>query len=75
MKTDKLTKILLGIIAIALWMLALNPWLQPMPVAAREDVSFQCTGTVKAEPQFDFSRGRYVWDPATARYAMELDCD
>ena len=47
MRTDKLTKVLLGIIAIALWMIALNPWLRPVPVAAQEKVSFEsfeCTG-------------------------------
>ena len=36
MTTDKLTKNLLGAIAIALWMIALNPWLRPSPVLAQE---------------------------------------
>ncbi len=70
MKTDKLTKVLLGVIAIALWMLALNPWLQPVPVAAQVGVSFQCTGSLEA---------KY---PATARsegivrdYSIRLYCD
>jgi hypothetical protein len=36
MKTDNLTKILLAVIAIALWLIAANPWLQPMPVSAQE---------------------------------------
>jgi hypothetical protein len=47
MRTDKLTKVLLGVIAIALWMIALNPWLRPVPAAAQEKVSFEsfeCTG-------------------------------
>ena len=38
MKTDKLTKSLLVAIAIALWMIAMNPWLRPMPVAAQEKI-------------------------------------
>jgi hypothetical protein len=38
MKTDKLTKSLLAAIAIALWMIAMNPWLRPTPVAAQEKV-------------------------------------
>ncbi len=38
MKTDKITKSLLAAIAIALWMIAMNPWLRPIPVAAEEKV-------------------------------------
>lgn len=41
MKTDTLTKSLLAAIAIALWIIAMNPWLQPMPVAAQEDVDLR----------------------------------
>jgi hypothetical protein len=37
MKTDWITKILLLLIAVALWMNALNPWLKPMPVQAQSD--------------------------------------
>ena len=60
MKTEKLTKILLGIIAIALWVIALNPWLRPMPVAAQEEVSFECTGKLRETN----------WG-----YSIDLDCD
>ncbi len=38
MQVDKLTKTLLTFIAIALWMIAMNPWLRPLPVAAQEKV-------------------------------------
>jgi len=38
MKTDKLTKSLLAAIAIALWMIAMNPWVRPTPVLAQEKV-------------------------------------
>jgi hypothetical protein len=34
MTTDRATKILLAAIAIALWAIALNPWLAPTPAAA-----------------------------------------
>jgi hypothetical protein len=37
MRTDKMTKSILGAIAIALWVIALNPWLRPMPVSAGEN--------------------------------------
>lgn len=33
---DKTTKVLLALIALALWMLALNPWLRPAPVQAAD---------------------------------------
>lgn len=36
MKTDKITKSLLAAIAVALWMIAVNPWLRPMPVSAQD---------------------------------------
>ena len=38
MKPDNSTKSLLGAIAIALWVIAMNPWLRPIPVAAQEKV-------------------------------------
>jgi hypothetical protein len=38
MNTDKVTKSLLAAIAVALWVIAMNPWLRPMPVAAQERV-------------------------------------
>lgn len=38
MTTDKPTKMLLAAIAIALWLIALNPWLRPISVAAKGDV-------------------------------------
>ena len=68
MSTDKLTKVLLGIIAIALWMIVLNPWLRSVPVAAREQVSFECTGRLKAN----------AWGGIEATlggYSVNLDCD
>ena len=68
MKTEKLTKVLLGIIAIALWVIALNPWLRSLPVAAEEQVSFECTGNLKAS----------VWgavEPTIGGYSVNLDCD
>lgn len=68
MKTDRLTKILLGVIAIALWILALNPWLRPEPVAAQEDISFDCTGKLEAN----------AWGGTEATlggYSMKLECD
>ena len=37
MKTDRLTKLLLAAIATALWIIALNPWLHPIPVAAQSE--------------------------------------
>lgn len=70
MKTDKLTKLLLGTIAIALWIIALNPWLRPERVVAQEHIAFACTGSLEAEY------------PSTARsegivrdYSVRLDCD
>jgi len=38
MQIDKLTKTLLSVIAIALWMIAMNPWVRPTPVLAQEKV-------------------------------------
>ena len=35
MKTDRMTKGLLALIALALLMNALNPWLRPVPVSAQ----------------------------------------
>ena len=34
---DKLTKVLLAVIAVVLWMIALNPWLRPVAVEAQSD--------------------------------------
>ncbi len=70
MRTDKLTKVLLGVIAIALWMIAINPWLRPAPVAAQEKVSFEsfkCTGELSAN----------AWggtEPTIGGYSVELKC-
>ena len=36
---DKSTKFLLAVIAVALWLIALNPWLQPATVTAAQDSS------------------------------------
>lgn len=35
MTTDRTTKLLLALIAIALWMNALNPWLRPITASAQ----------------------------------------
>ena len=35
---DKSTKLLLAVIALALWLIALNPWLKPFPVIAAQDM-------------------------------------
>jgi hypothetical protein len=37
MKTDKLTKGILSAIAIALWIIAMNPWLHPVTVSAQDN--------------------------------------
>ena len=34
---DKSTKLLLAVIAVALWLIALNPWLQPPPPVSAQD--------------------------------------
>ena len=34
---DKLTKVLLAIIAVAVCLIALNPWLHPVKIEARSD--------------------------------------
>jgi hypothetical protein len=68
MNTDKLTKVLLVMIAIASWIIALNPWLRPVPVAAQEEISFECTGELKPS----------VWgalEPTIGGFSVELDCD
>lgn len=45
MKTDRTVKVLLGMIALALWMIVLNPWLHPAAVMAQSkglnDPAFQ----------------------------------
>ena len=49
---DRSTKLLLTAIAIALWMIALNPWLKPVPVAAQGESAYwlehisAATGTI-----------------------------
>lgn len=49
MRTDRFTKLLLVLIALALSLIAVNPWLRPMPVSASTTaVSFDCTGELKA---------------------------
>ena len=35
MRVDRLTKVLLAAIAIALWINALNPWIRPVPAQAQ----------------------------------------
>jgi hypothetical protein len=37
MKMDRMTKMLLAAIALAVWMIALDPWIRPEPVAAQGD--------------------------------------
>jgi hypothetical protein len=56
MHTDKLTTSLLGAIAIALWMIAMNPWLQPMPVAAQERVDLSSVESYLANIDSNVSR-------------------
>ena len=68
MRTEKLTKVLLSISAIALWVIALNPWLRPLPVAAEEDVSFDCTGNLTANMSGGIA-------PSFGGYSITLDCD
>ena len=41
MNTDRLTKALLAAIAVALWMIALNPWLRPITAGAQTDIYLQ----------------------------------
>ena len=68
MTTDKLTNVLLAAIAIALLMIALNPWLRPVPIAAQAQISFDCTGELKAN----------AWggiEPTIGGYEVELSCD
>ena len=70
MRTDKLTKVLLGVIAIALWMIALNPWLRPAPAAAArgQKVAFACTGELTAN----------AWggtESSIGGYEVDLDCE
>lgn len=55
MKTDRLTKVLLGIIAIALWMIALNPWLRPVHVAAQGEIDLGTVESYLSDIQSDVS--------------------
>lgn len=55
MKTDKLTKMLLAAIVVALWMIALNPWLRPMPVAAQEKTDLSQVESYLSDIQSDVS--------------------
>ncbi len=48
MVTDRVTKVLLGVIAITLSMIAMNQWVPPLPVMAQGVASFDCTGELKA---------------------------
>lgn len=68
MKTDRLTKVLLGIIAIALLIIASKPWLRPMSVVAKDKVSFSCTGGLEAN-----SWGGV--EPKVGGYSVRLYCD
>lgn len=70
MRTDKLTKVLLGIIAIALWIVALNPWLRPESVVAREEmsVSFRCRGDLDANAWGGIKE-------TLGGYSIDLRCD
>lgn len=51
MRVDGMTKALLVVIGIALWVIALNPWLQPSHVSAqaRQPYDFQIPQKVKDE--------------------------
>jgi hypothetical protein len=55
MKTDKFTKSLLAAIAIALWMIAMNPWLRPTPVAAQESTDLSKVESSLSSIQSDVS--------------------
>jgi hypothetical protein len=41
MRIDKLTKSILAAIAIALWVIAMNPWFHPVSVSAQDDSSIE----------------------------------
>jgi hypothetical protein len=54
MKTDAATKILLALIASALWIMILGSWLGPRPVAAQAPTPVTCSGDLRgngAPPQ------------------------
>ena len=70
MRTDKLIKVLLGIIAVALLMIALNPWLRPAPVAAQQRIAFECRGSLEADSPVTARREGIIRD-----YSIRLDCE
>jgi hypothetical protein len=47
MKSDVSTKILLAVIAVALWTMILGSWLRPEPVAAQAPTT--CTGNLEGD--------------------------
>jgi len=67
MITDRVTKVLLGVIAIALFVIAMNQWVSPAPVMAQGLTSFDCTGELKAN----------AWggiESTIGGYAIRLNC-
>lgn len=56
MNTDKPTKLLLAAIAVALWLIALNPWVHPTPVVAQGDVDLSTVESYLAYIQADTSQ-------------------
>lgn len=70
---DKITKLLLAAIALALWMILLTSWLQPMPVRAQEVLtsnhpSFSCTGKLTANAYGGV-------ESMVGGYSIKVDCD
>jgi hypothetical protein len=53
MHTDKLTKTILATIAIALWVIAMNPWLHPMPASAQEKIDLSQVESTLSDIQSD----------------------
>ena len=52
---DKSTKLLLALIVVALWMIALNPWLRPVSVAAAQDLDLSMTEYYLSSIESDLS--------------------
>jgi hypothetical protein len=49
MKSDAMTKILLALIAVALWTMILGSWLRPQPVAAQAPTPLTCSGNLEGD--------------------------
>jgi len=46
MKSDATTKMLLILIAVALWTMIVGSWMRPQSVAAQASTPFTCTGNL-----------------------------